>query len=160
MAIYMKIDGLDGSVTSKGHENWIELETFSTGLARHVSTEVGRVVNREGSVPHFSEVQISKRADKSSQLLFEKACKGAALPQVLIDICATDSDLKPYSQYKFSKVILSHYNDSAFGQDHGSIEYIMLNFTQIEKTFTPRDIDNKPLSPVTAGYNLQRAEKL
>lgn len=160
MAIYMRIDGLDGAVTSKGHENWIQLESFSTSLSRHVSTEVGRVVNRDASVPHFSTVNITKRADKSSPILFEKACQGAVMPTVYIDICSTDSELKPYSQYQLSKVIISHYLDQGFGAEHGSLESLSLNFTQIEKTFTARDENNQTLSPVTSGYDLQRAQKL
>lgn len=160
MAIYMKIDGLDGAVTSKGHENWIQLDSFNAGVNRHVTTEVGRVVNRDASVPSFSEVLVTKRPDKSSPLLFEKACLGNAIPEVLIDICATDSDLKPYSQYRLSKVIISRYHDQSQGQAHSGRELLHLNFVQIEKTFTARDIDNKPLSPVTAGYDLQAAEKM
>ena len=64
------------------------------------------------------------------------------------------------SQYKFSQVIITHYNDSAFSHEHGGVEYLSLNFTKIEKTFTPRGADSKALSPICSGYDLQQAQKL
>ena len=71
MPIYMQIDGFEGSVTAKGHEKWIELESCQLGVQRKVTNPTGRGANREAAVPKVSEIVVTKHQDCASSALFK-----------------------------------------------------------------------------------------
>jgi len=164
MTIYMQINGIDGDVTAKGHENWIALEAIDFNVKRLLSTDPGRIADRESTRPVISEIHIKKKMDKSSAYLFGESCVGKAKDQVQIDICQTGSTLSPYAQLTLENVIVSHYELQASDlhnpdktQSDYPTEQIRLNFDKIELKYTPYDSQNMPQSPIPAGYNLSEA---
>ena len=50
MAIYMKIQGVDGSVQAKEFDKWIPLDSLSFGMNRMVGMVTGQVANRSASM--------------------------------------------------------------------------------------------------------------
>jgi type VI secretion system secreted protein Hcp len=164
MAIYMQIQGLDGNVTAKNYENWIELESFDFNVQRKLNTQPGRISNREGSKPSVSEVVISKRLDKTSSLLFGEATVGTAKPQALIHFVTTGPAPQPYLEYTLSNVIVSahavqHQRALAATAEPEAypLETVNLNFDKIEMKVIPLDKDHKAQSPIPAGYDLNQA---
>lgn len=160
MAIYMQIQGINGNVTTKGYENWIELESFAFHVHRKLNTQPGRVSNREGSKPSVSEVDVSKRLDKSSSLLFGEATVGTAKPTVNIHFVTTNASPQPYLEYTFSNVIVSGHaieHQHTETTDNYPLENISLNFDKIEMKVIPFDKNHKAQSPVPAGYDLNQA---
>ena len=89
MPIYMKVDGVDGSVTAAGHEKWIELDSAQMGVNRHVTEATGRGTNREASAPSVSEIVITKPLDCASTGLFRLSLWGEG-KKVKIDFCVAD----------------------------------------------------------------------
>ena len=63
MSVYMKIDGINGKVTAKGHEQWIDCSSLQWGVGRAISSAVGTSADREASKPSISEVSITKMMD-------------------------------------------------------------------------------------------------
>lgn len=165
MAIYMHIQGIDGNVTTKAYENWIELESFEFNVQRKLNTQPGRISNREGSKPSVSEVSISKRLDKSSSLLFGEATVGTAKPTVNIHFVTSSSSPQPYLEYTLSNVIVSahgveHIRPLAHhDSEHETypLEKVNLNFDKIEMKVIPFNKDHKAESPIPAGYDLNQA---
>lgn len=156
MAIYIHIDGIQGCVTAKGHENWIELETCDIEVNREIKMETGNATNRESRLPSFTEMVVTKKVDKSSPNIFDRACRGKSIGDVKIDICDTNNELQPYAQYKLSDVIISKYSDSMHNEGL-HFETMHLNYTRIEKVYIPRDAKNKAGSPMRTGYNIEEA---
>ena len=159
MTTYMKINGIDGDVTARGHENWIELKTIDFSVTRSISTEPGRIADREGTRPLVSEIHLTKKMDKSSPLIFSEACVGKAKPEVLIDICQTSDSLSPYTQLTLNNVIVSSYEMKLDPDTSGPYpyEHVRLSYDKIELKYTPYGPDNKPESPIPAGYDLRQA---
>ncbi len=165
MAIYMKIGGIDGDVTAKGHEKWIALQSLDFNVKRLLSTDPGRIADREGTRPSISEISITKKMDKSSPLLFSEACVGKAKSEMKIDICQTDSSLTPYAQLTLNNVIVSGYQlDASNAEQHSTSaenqtphEKITLSFDKIELRYTPYDSQHQAQSPIPAGYDLKQA---
>ncbi|MCH9643652.1 MAG: type VI secretion system tube protein Hcp [Gammaproteobacteria bacterium] len=159
MATYIKMNDIEGDVTARGHENWIEINAIQFDVSRSISTEPGRISDREGTRPAVSEITITKKMDKSSPLLFSEACVGKAKPEVQIDICQTSDSLSPYAQMTLNNVIVSAYEmilDVSKGQRYPH-EKIRLSYDKIELKYTPYGADNKPESPIPAGYDLRQA---
>ncbi len=165
--IYMKVDGMQGNVTARGHENWIQLESLEFSAKRKLNTQPGRIADREGSRPAVSEFIITKRMDKTSPLIFNEAVVGTAKSQVLIDLNTTNNSLTPYMQYTLYNVIVSGYHIINANEEtkpgaedhfkHHPLERITLNFDKIEMKYTPFDQNHKPQSPIPSGYDLKEA---
>jgi type VI protein secretion system component Hcp len=148
MTIYMKADGLHGGVTAKGHEKWIQIESYRFSASRNINTRTGRVSDREGSIPSFSEIILNKFVDQSSADLHTKMFQGASLPTVQIDICYTGTELTPHIQYTLSNVIISHIGETAARESRWK-RYI----STIQKL-------RKNLLPVIAAINLKPQNRL
>jgi len=163
MAIYMQINGMNGNVTAKGHEQWIQLKSIDFNVQRNLSSEPGRLADRESTRPTVSQFTITKKMDQTTPLLFSESCVGQAKPEIKIDICQSGSQLTPYMQYTLSNVIVSGYQvgtpettpDQA-GSEY-PVETVTLSFDKIEMKYTPFDEQNKPQSPIPAGYDLKQA---
>lgn len=162
----MKIDGVDGHVTAKGHEKWIELSSFNFGVMRQIATKPGNVSDRENSKPSLTEVSIKKEIDKTSPKLFEYACgisSNPSIPKLLIHICQTGSNqISPYIEYTLQNVLISRYEVDIDPTINSNLplEFIHLNYDKFEMKYTNYDEKHKAGSPITAGYDLSKAEKI
>ena len=159
MSAFMKIEGIEGDVTAKGHENWIQIDKIELHIERTLSAEPGRISDRERTRPTLSEITIHKKMDRTSPLLFSESCVGKAKEELLIDICQTNNTLSAYMQYNLSNVIVSYYQVN-HENNHQPIETIRLSYDRIEMKYTPYDDQNKPCSPIPAGYDLKTTESI
>jgi type VI secretion system secreted protein Hcp len=168
MAIYMKIDGIDGHVTAKGHEKWIELSSFQWDVLRKVSGETspGNVANREANKPTVNPLQFSKPLDQTTPNIFKNICVGKAIKKVELHVCKTDDNLSPYMEYTFDNVLVTKYaietkqGVDGNGQPSGvpmPHENIGLSFTKVEMKYTPHDAEHKAQSPIPVSYDLTTA---
>jgi len=156
MPIYMKIDGLDGSVTAAGHEKWIELASCQMGTNRHVTNATGRGVNREASAPAVSEIVCTKDLDCASTGLFRLSLWGEG-KKVKIDFCKTDKDkFEPYLQLELENCLISNYSVSGHGGvGHSTpMESLSLNTTKITYATVHMDASNKTAKPDRASWDL------
>jgi len=112
MAIYIKMEGIEGEVTTKGFEKWIEVYdvTFS-GISSHVTTRLGRNEDRVLGLPAFGDMTLVKPADTSSIKLFEHAYSQTVIPKVTISYVTTGSTPEAYSKYELQQVLVSHYSE-------------------------------------------------
>ena len=158
MAIYLKIDGINGKVTAQGHEKWIDVGSVQWGVGRAISSAVGTAKDREASKPSISEVSVTKLMDESSPLIFTEACVGKA-KKVQIHLCTTGTEkLDTYMEYTLEDCMISGYSVSS-GGDRPS-ESISLSFTKMEMKFIPYDDAGKPGSPIPAGYDMALGKKI
>ena len=155
----MKIDDIEGDITAKGHESWIQILSFDFNIKRMLSLQPGRSADREGSRPTISEITLSKYLDQSSPILFSESCVGKAKSQIQLDICQTDDGTKAYTELTLYHAIISSYKLNA-NEQSGSIypdETISISFDKIELRYTPYDNNNQAQSPITAAYDLASA---
>jgi len=156
MPIYMNYDGIPGDVTSKGHEQWIEISSFQYGVSRAMTTTTGGGADREGTTPHHSEVNVSKTTDGSSTNLKRASLgigPGAEGKTVKIDFCKTDAaQPEPYMQFELTNTLVSGFSMSSGGdRPHESIS---LNFTKIALNNIGMGTANETGNPDRAEYDL------
>ncbi len=160
MSIYCRINEIKGNVTAKGYEGNIDLiDVDFGGIKTSAKMKVGQKMDRMMSSPNFHQVTIIKRLDKSSISFFEHAHSGKVIPQVDILYVTTGDPNFTYSKTTLKEVLISAYNDWHDGENHPT-ELIRLAYTKIERTFTPRDQNNRPTSPLTTGYDLENAQQI
>jgi type VI secretion system secreted protein Hcp len=156
MSIYLQIPNIDGDVTAKGHEQWIQLQSMQFQIARHLKTQPGRVTDREGARPELTPIRIVKQMDKTTPLIFSEACAGKAKPSLCIHLCTTNDSLSPYMEYTLSNVIFSGYHVETVEADYPS-EQVVLSYDKIEMKYIPFDQNHKAQSPIPAAYDLKEA---
>lgn len=158
MSIYIHIPNIQGNVTKKEHANWIEIDSLNVSANRHINMQVGKMYDRTSSTPNFSEISFTKELDKASSLLFALTHNDKALNKVTIDVCASSTSTKAYSQYILSDVLLSKYHVS-YSNNAKAQEHISLSYSKIETVFNGLD-ESSSQTPVRAGFDLTEAKKL
>lgn len=158
MAIYMQFADLPGTVTESSHRNWIEINSFTFGAGRGITSRTpGNTTNREASTVSISEISVSKEMDETSPKLFTLACIGTG-KQVKIDFCRTGSAPLVYASYELSNALVSSYSVSGDGSGQNPRENLTLNFDKITFKYTPYTAAGEPGSPITSTYDLVAAK--
>ena len=156
MPIYMKYEGLDGSVTTQGYEKWAELQSVQLGVNRHITNPSGSGVNREASSPAMSEIVCTKDQDDCSAPLFKESLWGKG-KTVKIHFLKTNKDkLASYLELVLTNTLVSNYSCSGHGGENHStpMESFSLNFTKIEYKQIHNDPKNAAGKPETYTWDL------
>jgi type VI secretion system secreted protein Hcp len=156
MSVYLYIPKINGGVTEKNHKQWIQVDSMQFGVHRNVRSDIGRATDRETGAPTVSEVSFAKTMDESSIELFGWAVAKWDAKECKIDIVSTGRD-DPFTTYKLTDAVISSYSVSS-PSEGTPMEMLTLNFTKIEKKFTPIGADMKPGTPVTKVYDLATAK--
>jgi len=158
MPIYMKYDGIDGSVTAQGHEKWIELSSAQLGINRNITDASGVGVNREGAVPSMSEIVCTKVQDDASAKLFQSSLWGKG-KLVKIDFVKTEQGTwSTYLALEMENTLVSSYNVSGHGGPNADspMESFSLNFTKITYVQTHADPTNAAGKPERYFWDLAK----
>ena len=156
--VYMKVDGVKGSVTAQNYQGWLELMSSSFGLTKHAPMKVGNMNDRTTSPPEFRELQIYKMLDAGSNALFSKSVSDRATTQVEIHIV---DPAKQHAYYKLvlNDVVFSYYHLHVY-EDMLPFESLKLSYAKLQQTYVHQDSMGKLLPPSHAGYDLAKTEKL
>ncbi len=157
MPIYMKYDGIDGSVTSSAHIKWIELESCQVGVHRNVvGTRSGSSANRDASAPSVSDIVITKIQDNATNKLFQASLWGEG-KKVKIDFVRTEKNqLVPYMQFELENTLIASFSTSGHGGEgtQRPMESLALNFTKMTVINTETDIAHKGKGPDRFQYDM------
>ena len=163
MAIYMKVPGIDGSVTAKGYEKQIELTSMNFGVSRAVAMDIGNVANRKAGLPQFQEISITKNMDESSYGCLKEAVMATKGNDIEISIVEPGDAPAEFVKYTLTDTFFAHYSLSGAGGAGSGKEALqesgMLSFSKIEVAFTPADATGSAGTPQRVIYNLATASK-
>lgn len=155
-AVYMKIEGIKGEVTTPNYEGMIEIDSMQLELARSIQSSPG--APRESSSPSFSDVTITKRTDSTSPHLFLEAAAGVVGKKVDLHFTTSvNGEERTYYLVTLSDVLVSGFSQSSGGEN--PTESLSLNFTKIEMSYTPY-VGGKAGTPIRAGYDVMANKKL
>ena len=156
MPIFLKYDGIEGDVTTTGHEKWIEVHSFQWGTGRGINNSAASGADREGSTPSVQEITVTKDTDGASPNLLRASLGLKPADEgkkVNIDFCKTDtSQPEPYLQFTLENTLISGYSLSSGGDR--PTESVTLNFTKVEFKNTAMGKANETGSPDTASYDM------
>jgi type VI secretion system secreted protein Hcp len=161
MSIYMKVPGVDGSVTTKGYEKWIELTSLGFGVSRQVAMDVGNVSNRAAGLPQFSEVSVSKEMDESSYGLMNDAVLGKEGKLFEIACVEVGDTAVETVKYDLDNSIISSYSPSGSGGQGGGRPYesMSISFSKITASFSSKDKAGASGAKPRVIYDLATASK-
>lgn len=154
MAIYMKMEGIEGSSTDKNHDKWIVCEHL--GVNSHRDMPDGAIgVQRARGTTRVSDLVINRELDKSSTLIMKALFIGQNFDKVEIHLCHDfeGKGSEPYLKYELENVLVSSYNHSAAAKGGTPNETLTLNFASLKAIYCDTDVKNKPGGKIEASYD-------
>jgi len=162
MAVYMEYEGIKGSVTAKGYEGMIKLDFAYFGMQRKISMEAGAMSNRESAIPKFSVIHMGKRVDSSTSAIMKQVFSSSAGKQVTLHYVRTGGNqLNEYLTYTLENCIPTYYKLVCLGTSKRTpLERLYLSYSSMLVSDMPRGANNKALSPLRYGYDLDKAKSM
>jgi type VI secretion system secreted protein Hcp len=157
---FLKIDGVEGESTAKGHEGEIEVLSWSWGVSNSGSSATGSGAG--AGKANFQDISITKVLDKSSPQLFLGTASGKQYATATLKAVAdTNKDGKQdYYVIKLTNVLVSSFQQGGASGGDRPIESLSLNFAKIEIEYTPQKADGSLDATVKAGWDLSKNVKV
>ncbi len=126
----MRFPGIPGTIHTKEHPHWIELQSaqFGTGRAIHHPTGRGQSSQREAVTPNISEVVVTKNFDIASTRLFQESVQGTGKSVTIAFLQTEQRGLHEYLRLELENALISSYSVSGGGDT--PMESMSLNFTK------------------------------
>jgi type VI secretion system secreted protein Hcp len=156
---FLKLDGIQGEATGKGHEKEIDIESFSWGATNTALSHIGGG-GGQGKV-NVHDLSVTKKTDKASTSLFLNCCNGAHIKEGTLTARKAGGDQQEYFKIKLSDILVSSYQVS--GHNSADVipqESITLNFAKVQITYSPQKADGTLDSAVNSGWDLKSNVKV
>ena len=162
MAIYLKIDGLTGDVTSGAYKGYMHVQSYSWGFSIPVSGGGGTGANRQtpGKVA-MSPLHLTKTQDSTTATLMQKSFAGTpfATANVVVTRMIKGSEVE-MCRYDMTDIILQDYQTGGSEGGENPTESLGLNFAGVTISQTSTDASSASKGPVRASWNLAKQEQL
>jgi len=156
---FLKIDGVDGESQDAKHEKSIDILSWSWGESNMGSSASGGG-GGAGKVD-MQDFHFTMQCNKSSPVLFLKCANGEHIPSALLTCRKAGKDQQEFLKIKFTDLLVTSYQTG--GSSGGSVipvEQISLNFAKIELEYKAQKKDGSLDSPVKAGWDLKKNQKV
>ena len=146
---FLKLDGIKGEATQKGHKDDIEISSFAIGATNIGSQSSGAGAGKVS----FNSFTITKKVDKASPALFAAVTSGKHIASGEVDF-SKKIDGKPldYLAFKFTGILVS--SVKLAGQGNAPTEQLTLNFQKLTETFQGFNSKGQKVAPVTVQVNV------
>ncbi len=155
MAIYMKIEGVDGESQDVGYEDTIKLQSINYGIDSAVSP--GGTGHSGGRVT-LAPLQLNTVEGRHSIEFFKRCANGTHFPQIKIFHTKQTGDAtqQTYKEVTLDVVYVSH--QSISGGDADSYESLMLNADKITIDYKAQDASGALTSVGLVEYDSRTAQ--
>lgn len=159
--MFLKLDGIDGESTDKGHKNEIQIESFSWGASNSGSAAHGGGGGGAGKAS-FQDFSFTTRVSKASPRLFLACASGEHIKSALLTVRKAGGEQQDFLKVTMSDLLVSSYKaEGASGADAPvPVDQVSLNFAKIQVSYSPQRPDGSLEGAVTAGWDLQKNVKI
>jgi type VI secretion system secreted protein Hcp len=168
--IFLKLDGIEGESTVKGHEKEIVVLSYEQSVAHPVLHELGGGAGQAAGPPHFSGVRFRKYLDKGSIPLLLAGAAGTRIREAVFTFRRTATGVEFY-KVKLKDVLVTRILQvagtttqyplsfdalNAGADTHGVLDEVTLEYGKIEWEYHPVDPTGKPKgTAVKGGWDLR-----
>lgn len=149
--MFLKIEGVEGEATRRGHEGWIEIQAFNWGVSSAASAVTG--ASRAAGAPNFDDVSVTKYVDKATPPLAQACAEGKRMAEAEIVFYRAGSTVPAGSIKLWDVAIASALSTSEATADR-PIEELSLTFGKIQWSYSEVDATGRARGTVTAGWDL------
>lgn len=158
--MFLKLDGIDGESTDKGHKNEIEIESFSWGASNSGSAAHGGG-GGAGKVS-MQDFSFTTRVSRASPQLFLACASGEHIKSALLTVRKAGGQQQDFLKVTMSDLLVSSYKaEGSSGADADvPMDEVSLNFAKIQVSYSAQRPDGSLEGAVTAGWDLQKNVKI
>lgn len=155
---FMKIATIPGESTDDKHKDWIEIQSFSHGVAQPAAGSVSGSGAMGGGRADHQDFTIVHLLDKASPKLHLACCRGEHIGDVTIELCKAGGDKNKYMVYKMSDVMVRSVSPAGEGKGEHDLptERVTFAYSKMEWTYTAHDQKGKPKGDVKAFWDLTK----
>jgi type VI secretion system secreted protein Hcp len=153
--MFVKIDGVKGETTDKGHKDEIEMLGFSHGISQPTSSSRSSAGGATTERCIHQDFNFTKMMDLSTCDLIQYCCSGKSIKTVTVSCYRADDSGKDilYIKYTMKKCIVS--SISVGGSGDTPTENISLNYASIEWDYTQQKEGGGSAGKKAAQWNLE-----
>ena len=155
---FLKLDGVQGEATGKGHEKEIDIISFSWGATQGGTNALGSGAGA-GKVS-FHDMTIQKKTDKASTTLFLNCSSGAHIKEGTLTCRKAGGGQQEYLKIKLSDILVSSYHQGGANSEVIPTESLTLNFSKVQITYSPQKADGTLDSAVNSGWDVKSNQKV
>lgn len=155
--MFLKLDGIKGESVDEKHKGEIDILSFTFGVSQQGTSSVGGGAG--AGKAHFSDINIVKRADKSSPILMLKCATGEHLASASLTVRKAGGTQQEYYKIKLTDLIVSSFQNSGNDGTDVPMESVALNFAKIEFEYYEQTPQGGLGGQVRAGYDLKKNVK-
>jgi type VI secretion system secreted protein Hcp len=152
---YLKLDGIQGDVTTAGYEKTLELLAWSWALSRPNPATAERIIPR----PSFQDLTFTINGSAASPLLFMACAEGKPIASGELFVTRTDQGKYETSMSIVLKdIVVTGFKDSATpGLDRPAQE-ISIGYGAVEVTYFTKGAPSA--GPVKRGWNVKENQPI
>jgi type VI secretion system secreted protein Hcp len=149
--LFLKLTGIEGESKDARHQNEIDVESFSWGLANS-GTVVGTAT---GGKATFQDISFTMLLNKASPKLFLYCASGKHIPEATLFVREVGGDQQEYYQVSFKDCLVTSYQQGGSEGSDRPVDSFSLNFAQIKVSYKEQKEDGSLDTAVEAGWDLK-----
>lgn len=151
--MYLELDGIKGEFSDDLFKDQIEIYSFSWGVSNHGTG--GSAGGSGGSKSSFSDLSLTKIADKASTNLFISCATGKHIGTGKLHIRKAGDGQKEFETVNLTEVFVTSWSTS--GADGSGIpsESFSLNFSKVEFDYKAQKADGSLDASTKKTYDLK-----
>jgi type VI protein secretion system component Hcp len=163
MALYLKLDNLQGDVTHKQFKGTSAISAMHLpGIHNGITNQVGNSNYHRGSAPQFALIQIIKPIDSITPNLFMASCMGTVFKEVTISDVGPHSDdaITPFLVTTLKNVRIASYSRVHDEEGQHPRELLSLSYSSLTERFTGKNANGSQQTSKSAGFDLETIRSL
>ena len=157
--MFLEIKEIPGECAKAGHENQIDILSFSFGAVQSGSFARGGTGGGAGKA-EFQDISVVKEVCKGSPKLFQACACGTHFGTATLYVRKAGDKPLEYYKVEMSDVIVSSVQNSGSAGGDTVMESITFNTAKINFTYVEQDAKGGAGKTVTAGYDVRKGEKV
>ncbi len=159
---YLQMEGVPGQSTEKAHKGWIELTSWSWGVATRAgsmgSARFGAGGGRAG------QLRVTMDADAASHPLMEATANGKAFKKVVLEVVTTkpNETSRVFLTLTMEDVLVASYSVAEPPTGKTPSARVTLSYAKMTSTYAPRNPDGSKGTaiPTEGSWDLKAAQKI
>ena len=152
---FLQIDGIPGECTDDGHQNWIELTSFTHSMEQPTSATGSSSGGATAERVNIDPFVITHLMDKSSPKLYDACCTGKVLPKAVVQMHRAGGSKMMYAEVTMKQVVISAVQYGGASGDDFPSETISLTAASYVWKYNQQDkASGSSLGTVSAGWDL------
>jgi type VI secretion system secreted protein Hcp len=149
---------IKGECTDDKHKDWVMLLGFSHEVKQPASISQKTAGGRSAEEVQHGEFTLAKLTDAATPKLYEAACTGTHLPEVVIEVVRAGGDPLVYYKVALKQVLISGvvHDGNPSGDAQFPSELVKMTYGAIEWTYTKQKPDGTAGGNIAAKWSLEK----